>query len=154
MRSAIAIANPSATASSVRLELIGFDGRTAATSQPVQIPPMGEVAMFVNQIPGLESVPLPSQGVLRLTTASGAGVTAVGMRFMYNERGNALFVTTGPLVEGAGLPGKLVFPHIAEGGGYTSQFVVIASPFGGGSAGTLFFFNDQGNPLSVTLADK
>jgi hypothetical protein len=65
-----------------------------------------------------------------------------------------LFTTTGPLADDAGLPGKLVFPHIAEGGGYTTQFIVLSSPPGGGAAGRLSFFNQQGNPLSVTLVAK
>jgi hypothetical protein len=153
-RSAIALANPSSTPVTVRLDLTLFDGRLAATSRPIQIPALGQVAMFVHQIPGLEGVPIPFQGVLRLTTTSGAGVSAVGMRAMFNERGVMLFTTTGPLIEDAGLPGQLVFPHIAEGGGYTTQFIVVSGASGPSSSGILRFFNDQGNPLSVTLTER
>jgi hypothetical protein len=153
-RSAIALANPSSTPATVRMDLMAFDGRLVATSRPLQIPATGEVAMFVNDVPGLEAVPVPFQGVLRLTATSGPGVTAVGMRAMFNERGVALFTTTGPLVEGAGLPGQLVFPHIAEGGGYTTQFIVVSGPSGPSSSGLLRFFNEQGNPLSVTLTER
>ena len=72
---------------------------------------------------------------------------------MFNERGNALFTTTGPLSENAGVPGLLVFPHIAEGGGYTTQFVVFSGTTGKSDSGLLRFFNEQGNPLNVTLAE-
>lgn len=150
-RSAVALANPSASPVTVRLDLTSLDGRLAAASRPIEIPPGGETAMFVHQVLGLEAAPLPFQGLLRVTTLSGAGVTAVGMRAIFNERGNVLFTTTGPLVEDAGLPGQLVFPHIAEGGGFTTQFIVVGAPSGRGGSGVLRFFNQEGNPLSVTL---
>ena len=65
-----------------------------------------------------------------------------------------LFTTTGPLSEDAGAPGLLVFPHIAEGGGYTTQFVVISGAAGQKDSGLLRFFNQQGNPLNVTLSNR
>ena len=46
------------------------------------------------------------------------------------------------------------FPHIAEGGGYTTQFIVIRGVSGQANSGVLRFFNEQGNPLNVTLADR
>ena len=119
--------------------------------------------MFVHHAPGLEGVPLPFQGILNVRTACepapqclprAPAIAAVGLRGTYNERGNIIFTTTGPLVENAGAPGQLVFPHIAEGGGYTTQFIVIGAPSGPGSSGTLRFFNQEGNPLSVTLAER
>ena len=96
-----------------------------------------------------------SPGFARRTeTASGAGVTGTGFRAAFNERGNVLFTTTGPLSEDAGAPGLLVFPHIAEGGGYTTQFVVISGAAGQKDSGLLRFFNQQGNPLNVTLSNR
>jgi hypothetical protein len=83
-----------------------------------------------------------------------AGITAAGFRALYNERGNTLITTTGPLVENAGSLEQLVFPHIAEGGGYTTQFIVIGGVSGQANSGVLRFFNEQGNPLNVTLADR
>jgi hypothetical protein len=48
----------------------------------------------------------------------------------------------------------LVFPHIAEGGGYTTQFIVIGGLSGQGNAGVLRFFNEAGNPLNLTLTTR
>jgi hypothetical protein len=69
---------------------------------------------------------------------------------MYNERFQFLATTTGPIVEDAGTPSQLVFPHIAEGGGYSTQFILLARPDGQGVAGTLNFVTQQGTPLNVT----
>ena len=137
----------------VRLELRGLDGALIRTSQPFAIPAGGQVAMFLNQVPGFETLAAPFEGVLRVA-ASGAGVTGTGFRGAFNERGNVLFTTTGPLSEDAGAPGMLVFPHIAEGGGYTTQFVVISGAAGQRDSGLLRFFNQQGNPLNVTLSSR
>ena len=152
-QSGIALANPSDNVTNVRLELRGLDGTLIRTSQPFAVPPRGQVAMFLNQVPGFETLAAPFEGVLRVV-AAGAGVTGTGFRAAFNERGNVLFTTTGPLSEDAGAPGLLVFPHIAEGGGYTTQFVVISGAAGQKNSGLLRFFNQQGNPLNVTLSSR
>ena len=82
------------------------------------------------------------------------GITAVGFRALYNERGNTLFTTTGPLSENAGTPAQLIFPHIAEGGGYTTRFIVIGGVSGQANSGVLRFFNQDGNPLNLTLSER
>jgi hypothetical protein len=48
----------------------------------------------------------------------------------------------------------LIFPHIAEGGGYTTQFIVVSGLSGPSDSGVLRFFNQEGNPLSVTLTER
>ena len=60
--------------------------------------------------------------------------------------------TTGPLNEDASST-QLVFAHIAEGSGYTTQFIVVGASDRGDS-GLLQFFNQEGQPLNVTLADQ
>ena len=114
----------------------------------------GQVALFLNDVPGFETLAAPFEGVLSVIARSPQGITAAGFRTLYNERGNILFTTTGPLFENAGSPSQLVFPHIAEGGGYTTQFIVIGGVSGQSNSGVLRFFNEQGNPLNVTLSDR
>jgi len=80
---------------------------------------------------------------LRVLATSPQGITATGLHALYNERGDTLFTTTGPLSENAGTPEQLVFPHIAEGGGYTTQFIVIGGISGQSNAGVLRFFNEK-----------
>jgi len=153
-RTAIAFANPSNTPVSVRLELRGLDGGLMRTSQPLAIPASGQVAMFLNQIPGFETLAVPFEGILRVTAPSGSGITGAGFRGIFNERGTALFTTTGPLIENAGVRGMVVFPHLAEGGGYTMKFIVVGGTAGQSNSGFLRFFNQQGNPLNVTLGER
>jgi hypothetical protein len=152
-QSGVALANPSDNVTNVRLELRGLDGALIRTSRPVAVPAGGQVAMFLNQVPGFETLAPPFEGVLKVTAAS-PGITGTAFRAAFNERGNVLFTTTGPLSEDAGAPGLLVFPHIAEGGGYTTQFVVISGAAGHTDSGLLRFFNEQGNPLNVSLSSR
>src|SRR5207244_9724380 len=63
-RSGVALANPSDTTATVRLEMRSLDGALLRTSQPVQVPANGQVALFLNQVPGLETLTSPFQGVL------------------------------------------------------------------------------------------
>ncbi|PYR96508.1 MAG: hypothetical protein DMG12_26110 [Acidobacteria bacterium] len=85
---------------------------------------------------------------------SGAGFTTAGFRTKVNERGHLLITTTGPLKEDAGSPTQVMFPHIAEGSGYTTQFIVVGGPSGQSNSGVLSFFNQEGAPLNVTLTDR
>jgi len=48
---------------------------------------------------------------------------------------------------------RLVFAHIAEGSGYTTQFIVVVGASDRGDSGLLQFFNQEGQPLNVTLAN-
>jgi hypothetical protein len=153
-RSGIALANPSAASATVVLEMRSLGGSLLKTSQPLQIPAAGQIAYFLNQIPGFETLVAPLEGVLRVVATSPQGIAASGFRAVYNERGNILYTTTGPLVESAGSSAQLVFPHIAEGGGYTTQFVVVGGTTGQGNAGVLRFFNQGGDPLNLTLSPR
>ena len=153
-RSGIVLANPSAAPASVVLEVRNLSGTLLRTSRPLEVPPTGQVALFLNQVPGLETLPTPFEGVLRVVATTTQGITATAVRTVNNERGNVLFTTTGPLREDAGTPEQLVFPHIAEGGGYTTQFIVIGGISGQANAGVLRFFTGEGSPLNVTLTTR
>ena len=150
-RTSLALANPTSETVSIRLDLTRFDGRFVGSSGLIRIPAGGQVSMYLNQAPGLESLPAPFQGVVQVVVTSGQGVAAAGLRTKYNERGRFLVTTVGPLNEDAGSPAGLIFPHIAEGSGYTTQFIVISGGSGRGGSGILRFFNQEGLPLNVTL---
>ncbi len=153
-RSGIALANPSELPATVIVEIRSLDGTLLRRSSQFQVPASGQVSLLLDQVPGFETLPTPFEGVLRVVATSQQGITAAAFRLIYNERGNILFTTTGPLSENAGAPDQLVFPHIAEGGGYTTQFVVIGGVSGQGNAGVLRFFNEEGNPLNLTLTTR
>jgi hypothetical protein len=136
VRSAIAVANPSPASVNVTLDLAG---RTTILS----IPANGQVALFVNEIPGVSGLATPFQGVLRMTSVTPIAVTA--LRGQTNERGEFLITATSPLDESAPGGTEVLFPHFAEGAGYSMQFIL----FGRTASGALSFFDQAGNPISL-----
>jgi hypothetical protein len=139
MQAGLAIANTSATAATVSLEL---SGSTASIS----IPANGQTVLFLNQISGFESLPSALQGVLRIT--SGSPIAVLNLRARYNERREFLISTSTPVDESAVVTSsELLFPHTADGGGYRTQFVL----FGDNTAGTMYFLNQSGQPQDLVL---
>jgi hypothetical protein len=137
IRSGIAIANPSATAVDVTLEINGI-------TTTFSIPGNGQTAQFVNEIPAFANLPSTFQGVLRMT--SSAAVSVTGLRAHINERGEFLITTTAP-VDNLATAGaaELFLPYFAEGQGYSMQFVL----FGRTASGTMYFIDQAGNPASL-----
>jgi hypothetical protein len=43
---------------------------------------------------------------------------------------------------------ELLFPQFAVGGGFQTEFILLSD---GGSAGTMYFFDQSGNPLSLPM---
>jgi hypothetical protein len=149
-RTAFAVANPTNQKVRVKLDLTGIDGTPTGRTATIEIPANGEIANYVNGVPGFENLPVPFQGILRITALDGPGVASVGLRAKFNERFQYLATTTGPIVEDAGTPNQLIFPHIAAGGGYSTEYIMVARITGQGAAGTLHFVTQSGAPLSVT----
>jgi hypothetical protein len=97
------------------------------------MPVNGEQALFLDEIFGSSALPSPFQGVLRVT--SSLPIAIAMLRTRVNERGDFLITTTPPVPDSAPTAADLVFPHFAEGGGYSMQFIV----FGRTSSGTIDF---------------
>jgi hypothetical protein len=136
VRSGIAIANPSGNPVDVTLEVGGL-------TTTLSLPANGQTSLFLNEIQAFASLPSPFQGVLRIT--SGSPVAVTGLRGHTNERGDFLLTTTSPTDESATSTAiELFFPHFAEGGGYSMQFIL----FGRSTSGTMYFFNSFGDPMS------
>ena len=148
IQSGVAITNTSASPASVTLELTNLNGSSAARTT-VSIPANGQLASFIGQIPGFESLRLPFQGVLRITSASTLSV--VGLRGRYNERSDFLITTTSPVMETPATPAAdKYFAHFVNGGGYTTQFIVFSSS-SEPNGGTLLFYSNSGRPNSVSV---
>ena len=119
---AIALANPSSQPVTVSIEISRLDGTAPQDRAPIQIPANGQFAAYVSSL--FPSAAAPFQGIVTVTAP--AGVTAVAFRAMNNERGDFLTAATGPLNEQAA-SGRLIFPYIADGSGYRSQFFVVGN---------------------------
>jgi hypothetical protein len=147
---ALALANSLDTPATVTLKLIGFDGTDSGLSAVITLPPKGHLSRFLFEIPGFENLPRPYLGVLHATTSE-PGVTFAGFRARYNERGQFLITATGPL-KPVGEFGPVIFPHLVDGGGYATQFILINGPGGSGAAGTIRFLDSLGGPLNLSIA--
>ncbi len=154
IQSGLAISNDSSAAATITLELSNLDGTSTVMTGTLSLPANGQAAMFLNQIPGLASVPVPFKGTLRVSSSSQAGtasISVVGLRARYNERNDFLIATTPPTTDAIrAIQVPLFFPHIVDSGGYTTQFILFSRP-GVSSNGTIELFAADGKPLDVTL---
>ena len=108
--------------------------------------------MFLGQIQGFAGLPDPFQGVLRVSTSSTAGLSVIGLRGRYNERGEFLITTTAPVDESASpSTTEMLFPHLAVFGGYSTQFILFSGSTGQSASGTLRFVSQDGQALSLSL---
>jgi hypothetical protein len=82
--------------------------------------------------------------VLRISNAT--PIAVAGLRGQYNER-NEFLITAIPAVnESDARLVESVIPHVPDGGGYTTQFILFA-----GGAGDLRFFTPTGDNVNPTV---
>lgn len=160
LQTGFAISNATSSAPvRVTLDLTGLDSRSMGRIGTIDIPAGGQASRFLNQIPGFESLPVPFQGVLRVTAPS-ASVTVVGLRGRYNERQDFLVTTIPPVNEDDFYFSQVLhfsdflFPHFPDGGGYTTQFVLFSGWTVGAGSGALRFFTNAGTPFPLTLTPR
>jgi hypothetical protein len=141
----LAIANPTSTNATITITAFQSDGVTGiGTSQgPLQIPANGHSARFADQF----VTGLPAEFIGVLDIASQTPFSALTMRSLYNERHDFLLATFPIADMTRGAPSPIIFPQIADGGGYVTQFMLISA--GGATSVTLKFFGEGGQPLPV-----
>ena len=152
IQTGVAMANPSGSAVNVNMDLTTLAGKTTGLSGTVTVPANGQIAQFLGQIPGFGSLPNPFQGVLKVSTTAASGISVVGLRGRQNERGDFLITTTPPVEEGvkAG-SAEMLFPQLADGGGYTTQMILFSGSTGQSSTGVLRFISQAGQNLGLSL---
>ena len=149
----VAIANPTAVAGTVTLTLYDLNGaQIATTNPPLTLPAGGQLAKFIDQLAMTPSLAGQTvQGVLRITTTL-SSISVVGLRSRLNERSDFLITTTPPTLEsGAPSTAERLFPHLANGDGYTTQFILFSGLAGQTSGGTLNVVAPDGTPLGVNI---
>jgi hypothetical protein len=149
IRTGLAIANPGSASANFTLELSDMSGMPAAQPYSMTLGAAAQTALFLHQIPGFNNLPDTFQGVLRASTDSSAGLSFIGLRGRYNERGEFLIATMPSINESVlSQSNEKIFPQIVNGVGYTTQFILIgAAP----SAGQLRFLSQSGRPLPLTI---
>jgi hypothetical protein len=134
IKSGLALANVGGSATTVTLSLTDLNGNPVGTAAPINVPVNGQLVAFVSDI--FPNVSLPFKGVLRVT--SGSTLSAAELRGRYNERGDFLMSTTPPTNESATpSTAPLVFPQIANGGGFTTQFILFSGTLNQTASGDL-----------------
>jgi photosystem II stability/assembly factor-like uncharacterized protein len=141
----LAIANPTSTSASITIKAYRTDGVTPiGTSQgPPQLLGNGHSAKFVTEL--IAGLPAGFTGVLDVTSAT--PFAALTLRSLNNER-NDFLMTTFPVADvNHTAPSPVVFPQIADGGGFVTEFILLNA--GGASKTTLSFFDNEGRQLAV-----
>ena len=143
IQSGLAITNTAATSNTVTLEVTRLDGSLAAPPATLALPPSGQIARFVDEIFAL---PDNFSGVLRVTSTG--GVAMVALRLRVNERGEVKMTTTSPSNEmDPPTSEDRFFAHLADSGGWSTQFILFSRTAGQNSSGTLSLTDALGEPL-------
>ncbi|MEJ2147721.1 MAG: hypothetical protein P8020_21595, partial [Acidobacteriota bacterium] len=142
----LALAGPGDSSIDVTLRAFGMDGASPAGqgAASMNLTAYGHRAGFVSDL--VSELPTDFRGVLDISSSS--PVVAVTLRTLTNSRGDFL-VTTFPIADTLQqAPSPIVFPQIANGGGYVTEFILISTT-GGATKATLCFFGDDGMPWAV-----
>ncbi len=140
----IAITSTSQLPTTFAYSLVDTSGATVKTGE-FEIPRFGRVTAFLHEAPfNMEG---PFEGTLTFTSTT--FVYVLPLRGITNERGEFLF-TTLPMVESNYFSSEYVIPHFADGGGWTTQ-VVLVNDQSSVAAGTLNWTDSDGQPISVTI---
>jgi hypothetical protein len=148
LESGLAIFNPSDAAITVSLDLFSLNGQPFGTQGHLMLPPSSQIPLFLSEVPGFEKLAPGFEGVIRISTDSPAGISAIALRGHYNERGEFL-LTTMPVVSESAPPfaSTMVFPHIVQGGGYTTKVVVFSGKDAEQGSVSVEFVSQSGQEL-------
>ena len=150
-RSGVAVMNSNESQTRVQFELTQMDGTFTGLSGSILIPARGQRALFLDEIPGFEALPAPFKGIVRIYSADETDIAVMGLRGRSNERGDFLLTTTAPNNELHPSATQIVFPHVVDGAGYTTQFVLYSGTAGEPASGNLNLFSQTGGSLSLGL---
>ncbi len=95
----------------------------------------------------ISGLPAGFRGILDVVSSS--PFVALTLRSLVNERGDFL-LTTFPVADmNTPVPSPVVIPQFADGGGFTTEFILLNTGPSGKSA--LSFFGDSGAPIAISL---
>jgi hypothetical protein len=151
VRTGIGIVNPSERPTTVAFDLSNMDGSYTGLSGLLTIPEYGQCALFLDEVPGFEALPKPFKGFVRISTADGVDIAVIGLRGRLNERSDFIVTTTAPTNENDPSQPEIVFPHIVDGGGFTTEFVLYSGTPEEPAKGTLSLHTQSGTASAITL---
>jgi hypothetical protein len=143
----LALANPGGTPVSVRVSAFQLDGSTPAgtNSSLIQLAGNGHTAAFADQF--ISGLPSGFTGVLDISAPS--PFVALTLRSLVNAR-NDFLLTTFPIADFTqAVIGPLVFPQVADGGGYQTQIILLNTSSTPSTVSINYSGND-GSPLQLS----
>ena len=156
IQTGLAVANTGSAAVTVILELTDPQGHVVGPRATLQIPPAGQVAKFIYEL--FPEISAPFAGILRIASrlrspfhSRTSDLAVVGLRGRTNERGDFLMTSIPPINESVSPVSATFFPHIADGGGWSTQFILFGGTAKQSSAGQLRFFRQSGEPWFLNL---
>jgi hypothetical protein len=162
----VAIVNPGANTTAVTLSLRDENGILVGTPAVVLVPSHQQVAKFINEMFGSDTIGSGFRGSLRLQSVT--PFAAVGLRF------SGTVFSTLPLAVAAAVPGvpsmtliagttpntpqagtvggstALIIPQFAIAGGWATQIVLVNNT-NATIVGRIDLFDTLGNPMAVNL---
>jgi len=138
----LAIANINDTAASIRINAFETDGVTEVgiSQGTLELYANGQDAEFADTL--ISDLPAGFKGVLDISSAT--PFAALTMRSLLNER-NDFLMTTFPVADmNRAAPSPIVFPQVADGGGYFTEFIFISA---GEAADTILSYHDDSGAL-------
>ena len=152
VRTGLAIANPNDTAAMIEFFFTNSDGIDSGHGS-LTLEPREQMARFLDEDPFNGGS--ATRGTFTFT--SDLPVAVIALRGLVNERSEFLMTTlpVAPLSAPGG--GTVYFPHFTDGGGWTTQ-VILVNPTDTPIAGNVQFFGsgsetEAADPATLTLAD-
>jgi hypothetical protein len=141
----LAVANINDTTAPITINAFETDGVTAAgrSNGPLTLAAHGHDSKFADQF--ISGLPAEFTGILDISSAT--PFTALTLRSLTNEN-NDFLMTTFPVADvNQTAPSPIVFPQIADGGGYVTKFILLNT--GEASNITIYYYDNDGTPLAV-----
>lgn len=141
----LAIANINDVSSKITINAYQNNGVTAAgtSNGPLTLAAHGHDAKFAEQY--ITGLPVGFTGILDVSST--APFAALTLRSLSNENHDFL-MTTFPVADlNQMAPSPIVFPQIADGGGFITQFILLSA--GGASSATINCYDNAGLLLTV-----
>ncbi len=146
-RTGIAIASPDNPQTTVIFDLMGRSGDLIQRTTRV-LPPRGHLPIFVDEL--FPDVPSNFTGLMEIS--SPVPVAPVTLKLSTNQRNHPI-LTTLPIADLTRpvTATSLVFPQIGFGAGYSTSLIFIGTDKVKASTGSMSFFRDDGNGLTIPL---
>jgi hypothetical protein len=139
----IAIVNPGTSSANLTLTAFQTNGTTTLGTATASLNINGHAARFASEF--VPNVPGGFSAVLEISSTT--PFAALTLRSLTNARGDFL-LTTFPIADATqNAPQPVVFPQIADGGGYFTQFILLG-PTGPATA-SVNLLDDNGAPLGI-----